>query len=97
MERFNAWVDALSNAVFFKVPILGTQIELIVLYLAVPMLFFTIWLGFPNVTQVGRALRILRTQPGKSEARAMSVNGRRCQRPCLVPSGLAISQGWRWR
>lgn len=69
MERFNAWVDALSNAVFFKVPILGTQIELIVLYLAVPMLFFTIWLGFPNVTQVGRALRILRTQPGKSEAK----------------------------
>lgn len=68
MESFNAFVDALSNAVFFKIPVAGTQVELIVLYLAAPMLFFTIWLGFPNVTQVGRAIRILRRQPGAGEA-----------------------------
>lgn len=69
MDGFNAAVDALSGAVFFKVPLLGTDIELIVLYLALPMLFFTLWLGFPNVRAVGRAIRILRTQPGASEAR----------------------------
>ena len=68
MENFNAIVDAISAAVFFKLPMLGTQIELIVLYLALPMLFFTLWLGFPNITQVGRAIRILRTQPEKGEA-----------------------------
>lgn len=68
MDGFNAAVDALSSAVFFKVPVMGARIELIVLYLAVPMLFFTIWLGFPNVRAVGRALRILRTQPGAGEA-----------------------------
>ena len=69
MNGFNAAVDALSGAVFFKVPLFGTQIELIVLYLALPMLFFTVWLGFPNVTAVGRALYILRTQPAHGEAR----------------------------
>ena len=69
MDGFNAAVDALAGAVFFKVPLLGAQIELIVLYLAVPMLFFTIWLGFPNVRAIGRALRILRTQPGAGEAK----------------------------
>lgn len=69
MENFNAFVDGLSDAVFFKVPLFGAQIELIVLYLALPMLFFTLWLGFPNVTQVGRAIRILRTQPHEGEAK----------------------------
>jgi len=69
MDGFNAAVDALSGAVFFKVPVLGTQIELIVLYLALPMLFFTIWLGFPNLTAVSRALRILKTQPHEGEAK----------------------------
>lgn len=69
MTSFNAFVDALSAAVFFKVPLLGTQIELIVLYLAVPMLFFTLWLGFPNVRHVGRAIRILRRQPQAGEAK----------------------------
>ncbi|MEV5021254.1 amino acid carrier protein [Sphingobium sp. LMA1-1-1.1] len=69
MDGFNAAVDALSGAVFMKVPVLGTQIELIVLYLALPMLFFTIWLGFPNLTAVGRALRILKAQPHAGEAK----------------------------
>lgn len=69
MTSFNAFVDALSAAVFFKVPLLGTQIELIVLYLAVPMLFFTLWLGFPNLRHVGRAIRILRRQPQAGEAK----------------------------
>jgi alanine or glycine:cation symporter, AGCS family len=69
MESFNSIVDALTGAVFFKVPLLGTQIELIVLYLAAPMLFFTIWLGFPNIRCVGHAFRILRNQPREGEAK----------------------------
>jgi AGCS family alanine or glycine:cation symporter len=69
MNGFNAAVDALSGAVFMKVPLFGAQIELIVLYLALPMLFFTLWLGFPNVTAVGRALRILKSQPQKGQAK----------------------------
>ncbi len=69
MESFNRAVDALSAAVFFKVPVLGVQIELIVLYLALPMLFFTLWLGFPNLRAVGHAFHILRHQPREGEAK----------------------------
>jgi AGCS family alanine or glycine:cation symporter len=69
METLNAIVDAISAAVFMKVPLLGAQIEFIVLYLAVPMLFFTAWLGFPNLRHVGRAIRILKTQPREGEAK----------------------------
>ncbi|WP_336973107.1 amino acid carrier protein [Sphingobium aromaticiconvertens] len=68
MNGFNAAVDALSGAIFFKVPLFGAQIELIVLYLALPMLFFTLWLGFPNIRHVGRAFRILQRQPREGEA-----------------------------
>ncbi|PZU57820.1 MAG: alanine glycine permease [Sphingobium sp.] len=68
MDSFNRAVDALSDAVFFRIPLFGVQIELIVLYLALPMLFFTLWLGFPNLRDVGHAFRVLRTQPGKGEA-----------------------------
>lgn len=69
MNGFNAAVDALSGAVFFKVPLFGAQIELIVLYLALPMLFFTLWLGFPNIRHVGRAFHILQRQPREGEAK----------------------------
>jgi AGCS family alanine or glycine:cation symporter len=69
MESFNRVIDGITSTVFVKVPLGGIEIELIVLYLAVPMLFFTVWLGFPNIRFVGRALTILRNQPGQGEAR----------------------------
>ncbi|KKC27830.1 alanine/glycine:cation symporter family protein [Sphingomonas sp. SRS2] len=69
MESFNRIVDALTGAVFFKLPLFGVQIELIVLYLAVPMLFFTLWLGFPNIRCVGHAFAVLRRQPDEGEAK----------------------------
>jgi len=68
VESFNSIVDALTGAVFFKVPLFGVQIELIVLYLAVPMLFFTLWLGFPNIRCVRHAFDVLRRQPREGEA-----------------------------
>ncbi|PZU09198.1 sodium:alanine symporter family protein [Sphingomonas sp.] len=69
MDWINGAVDALSAAVFWKVPLGGIQIEAIVLYLALPMLFLTVWLGFPNVRLVGRGIRELRGRPGESAAR----------------------------
>jgi AGCS family alanine or glycine:cation symporter len=69
MEGLNRIVDALTAAVFFKLPISGIQIEVIVLYLALPMLFFTLWLGFPNLRLVGRAVAELRRQPAEGQAR----------------------------
>jgi AGCS family alanine or glycine:cation symporter len=69
MDTFNHLIDAISAAVFFKIPLFGTQIELIVLYLALPMLFFTAWLGFPNIRAVGHAVHILRHQPREGQAK----------------------------
>lgn len=64
IEALNRAIDAISAAVFAKVPLFGVQIELIVLYLALPMLFFTLWLGFPNVWALRQAFRELkRHQP----------------------------------
>lgn len=53
-------IDALSANVFAKVTLFGVEVEGIVLWLAVPMLFFTVWLGFINLTKLPLALRILR-------------------------------------
>ncbi|QJU56503.1 amino acid carrier protein [Sphingomonas sp. AP4-R1] len=69
MDAFARFIDALSAIVFFKIHFGSIQIEAIVLYLALPMLFFTLWLGFPNLRLVGRGLAQLRRQPGEAEAK----------------------------
>lgn len=43
-------IDTLAAFVFWKIPFFGTQIEAIVLWLAIPMVLFTFWLGVPQVT-----------------------------------------------
>lgn len=68
MNGFDHFIDALTAAVFVKIPLGSIQIEAIVVYLAVPMLFFTLWLGFPNVRLVGRGVRELRKRPVEGTA-----------------------------
>ncbi|MGJ8535560.1 MAG: alanine/glycine:cation symporter family protein [Parasphingopyxis sp.] len=62
-----AWLEgALANLnalVFTRVPILGVDITLIVIWLALPMLIFTIRFGFINIRGLPYSLRIL-TKPG---------------------------------
>jgi len=60
IEFLSRAIDRLSTIVFFKVPFFGTEIEAIVLWLAVPMLLFTLWLGFINIRGFPLALRIVR-------------------------------------
>lgn len=69
IDQLSIVIDAISATVFSKITLLGVQIELIVLYLAVPMLFFTLWLGFPNIRCVGHAFTALRAQPREGEAK----------------------------
>lgn len=57
MGRF---IDHLSARVFMKVPFFGTEIELVVLALAAAMVFFTLWLGIPQLRGIGIALQLLR-------------------------------------
>jgi alanine or glycine:cation symporter, AGCS family len=68
LDMLGAGIDALEAAVFSKIPLFDVQIELIVLWLAVPMLFFTAWLGFPNLRGLGIAFRDLREMPREKTA-----------------------------
>ena len=65
-----AWLEQaradLNAMVFMKVPILGVEVTLIVIWLVVPMILFTFWLGFINVRAFPYAVRIL-TRPGQDK------------------------------
>lgn len=60
LDTLSGWIDALSARVFAKVPFFGTEIEGIVLWLAVPMVFFTVWLGFIQIRGLPLAWRVVR-------------------------------------
>ncbi|MEO0500642.1 MAG: amino acid carrier protein [Pseudomonadota bacterium] len=53
-------IDRLNAFVFSKATLFGTQIEIVVLFLAAAMLFFTAWLGFPQLRGIGVGLRVLK-------------------------------------
>ncbi|MEE3331534.1 MAG: alanine/glycine:cation symporter family protein [Myxococcota bacterium] len=50
--------DAVSSFVFFSVPILGTDVPLVVAWLVVAALFCTVYLRFVCITGFGEALRL---------------------------------------
>ena len=52
--------EALSSAVFYAVPVAGTQVPLIVIWLAVAAVFFTVYLRFINLRALGLAIRHVR-------------------------------------
>ena len=73
LTALNRAIDALSSFVFAQVNLFGVEIELVVIWLAVPMLFFTAYLGFINLTGLGTGVRVLRGKFAAAEdAGAMS-------------------------
>ncbi|MGH6780938.1 MAG: alanine:cation symporter family protein, partial [Sphingomonadaceae bacterium] len=60
IETFSHWIDALAAIVFWKIPFFGTQIEAIVLWLAIPMVLFTFWLGVPQITGIKLGWKAMR-------------------------------------
>lgn len=65
LERFSEWLVAL---VFTSVEIMGVQINLIVIWLAAAMIFFTFRLGFLNIRAFGLATQILRGKHKEEDA-----------------------------
>jgi len=65
-------IDALTRAVFFRVQVLGLEVEALVLLLAGAMLFFTVWLGLPQLRLFAHGAAVARgrfhdpTAPGVS-------------------------------
>ncbi len=61
----DAWVrpvaDALAAVVFFKLPLFGAQLPVVVLWLVVGAVFFTLRFRFVNLSGFAEALRLVRT------------------------------------
>ncbi|MEW4467227.1 amino acid carrier protein [Parasphingorhabdus sp. JC815] len=73
IEILNEMINRLSDMVFYKISLFGITIELVVLWLAVPMLFFTIYLGFINLRGFGAGVQVLRGKfSDPSQAGSMS-------------------------
>lgn len=53
-------ITALSDVVYAQISLFGTRIEWAVLWMAVPMLFFTFYLKFVNVRKLRHAFQILK-------------------------------------
>lgn len=60
IDAMGRLIDHLSASVFMKLPFFGTEIELVVLALALAMVFFTFWLGVPQVRGLPIAFALLR-------------------------------------
>lgn len=60
MSFLDRAIDQLSAAVFFAVPVAGVDVQIIVLWLVVAMLFATIWLGLPQLRGFTEAWHVLR-------------------------------------
>jgi alanine or glycine:cation symporter, AGCS family len=61
-------IEALSGAVFAKINLGGVSVEWIVLWLAIPMVFFTVYLGFPGFRHFKLALDIARGHHADADA-----------------------------
>ena len=51
--------EAVAGFIFFPVPVLGTDMPLVVAWLVAGGLFFTVYLGFINVRGFGHAVRVI--------------------------------------
>lgn len=63
----NNLIDGLSTLVFTQISLFGIAIEVVVLWLAVPMIFFTTYLGFVNVRHLGTGFSIIRSRLSQSD------------------------------
>ncbi len=59
VQQLEAGIDYFAGRVFAKINLFGTEVEGIILWLAVPMLLFTLLLGVPQLRAFGHALRLV--------------------------------------
>jgi AGCS family alanine or glycine:cation symporter len=60
MSFLDRAIDTLSATVFYAVPVGGVDVQVIVLWLAIAMVFATIWLGMPQLRGFGEAWNVVR-------------------------------------
>ena len=63
-ETINEWFSTVSDPVvatiFYSVPVFGADLPLIVVWLVVAAVFFTVYLGFLNIRGFGHAIALVR-------------------------------------
>lgn len=67
-EVTDNFIATLTNAVFSQVDIFGVQIEWVVIWMAIPMVFFTFYFKFVNVREFRLSLQILKGRYADSGA-----------------------------
>lgn len=71
IETLNAAIDTLSGIVFFEFPLFGVPVQAVVVWLAVAMVFTTVWLGVPQLRGLREGWHVVRgrrhdpTAPGE--------------------------------
>ena len=63
------WANALSSLIFYKIDLFGQGFPLIVLWLAIAAVFFTLYLGFLNIRGFTLAVRHVRGEFHNPEAK----------------------------
>ncbi len=66
-EYFGPISDFIVSVVFYSVPILGADVSLIVLWLIAAAIFFTFWLGVPQLRGIPHSLNLVRGRYSKPE------------------------------
>ncbi|WP_066913129.1 alanine/glycine:cation symporter family protein [Millisia brevis] len=67
MDIFNSILDGITNAVFYSVTFGDIRIPLIVAWLIIAAIFFTVYLGFQNIRGFKHALDLVRGKYSKPE------------------------------
>jgi AGCS family alanine or glycine:cation symporter len=59
-KGFEPIADAVGGVVFYSIPVLGTDVPIVLFILVFGALFFTIYFKFPNIRLIGTAVRVVR-------------------------------------
>ena len=62
LEIAGSMISTISDVVFSQISIFGVRIEWVVLWMAIPMVFFTFYLKFVNVSSLRLSLQIIKGQ-----------------------------------
>ena len=87
------WV---GEVVFFKIPLFGAQLPVVVLWLIVGAVFFTFYMKFVNLRGFRHAIHLVRGIMQTPNARVRFRISKRWQQRSLAPLVLVISVVWPW-
>ncbi len=89
--------EVIGKIVFFKVPFFGAQLPMVVLWLVVGAVFFTVYMRFINIRGFAHAISLVKGDYADPKAAVRFLTSRLLPPQSRVPSASAISAVWRLR